>query len=141
MNMKITCKQVKEDLYNYYINESTIKDLLDKSRVNTKMCQTYSDMPKGSSNTFDSVSNEVFRRMMLEERIKKLSARMVYIDKAECVLHDFEKEVISYIKSGYNMSRIAVLLNVSRRRVVYIRDRAIEKIRKYVNENPHLCPQ
>lgn len=137
--MNITFKQVKEDIYNYYINESTKQELLDKSKINTKMSQTYSDMPRGKGGTADSVSSEVFRLMILESRIKKLNDRMKYIDEAECVLLDFEKEVIDYIKNGYKMSRIAVLLNTSRRKVVYIRDRAIKKIWKYANENAQLC--
>lgn len=141
MNMKITFKQVKEDIYNYYINESTKQELLDKSKVNTKMSQTYSDMPRGNGGTADSVSREVFRLMVLEERIEKLNDRTKYIDEAECVLHDFEKEVIDYIKKGYKMSRIAVLLNTSRRRVVYIRDRAIKKIWNYANKNAQSCPK
>lgn len=140
MNMKITCKQVREDIYNYYINAATMQELLEKSNINTKMSQTYSDMPKGNNNTSDCVSREVFRRMVLEERIRKLRARMAYIDEAECVLHDFERDIIDQIKMGYQMSRIAVARNTSRRRIVYIRDRAIEKMRKYVNDNPHLCP-
>lgn len=139
--MKITFKQVKEDIYNYYINESTKQELLDKSKVNTKMSQTYSDMPRGNGGTADSVSREVFRLMVLEERIEKLNDRTKYIDEAECVLHDFEKEVIEYIKKGYKMSRIAVLLNTSRRRVVYIRDRAIKKIWNYANKNAQSCPK
>ena len=139
--MKITFKQVKEDIYNYYINESTKQELLDKSKVNTKMSQTYSDMPRGNGGTADSVSREVFRLMVLEERIEKLNDRTKYIDEAECVLHDFEKEVIDYIKKGYKMSRIAVLLNTSRRRVVYIRDRAIKKIWNYANKNAQSCPK
>ncbi len=141
MNMKITFKQVKEDIYNYYINESTKQELLDKSKVNTKMSQTYSDMPRGNGGTADSVSREVFRLMVLEARIEKLNDRTKYIDEAECVLHDFEKEVIDYIKKGYKMSRIAVLLNTSRRRVVYIRDRAIKKIWNYANKNAQSCPK
>lgn len=141
MNMKITFKQVKEDIYNYYINESTKQELLDKSKVNTKMSQTYSDMPRGNGGTADSVSREVFRLMVLEARIEKLNDRTKYIDEAECVLHDFEKEVIEYIKKGYKMSRIAVLLNTSRRRVVYIRDRAIKKIWNYANKNAQSCPK
>lgn len=139
MNMKITFKQVKDDIYNYYINESTKQELLNKSKVNTKMSQTYSDMPRGNGDTDDGVCREVFRLMRLESRIEKLNARTKYIDEAECVLHDFEKEVIDYIKKGYKMSRIAVLKNTSRRRVVYIRDRAIKKIWKYANENAQLC--
>ena len=139
--MKITFKQVKEDIYNYYINESTKQELLDKSKVNTKMSQTYSDMPRGNGGTADSVSREVFRLMVLEARIEKLNDRTKYIDEAECVLHDFEKEVIDYIKKGYKMSRIAVLLNTSRRRVVYIRDRAIKKIWNYANKNAQSCPK
>ena len=132
---------MKEDIYNYYINESTKQELLDKSKVNTKMSQTYSDMPRGNGGTADSVSREVFRLMVLEERIEKLNDRTKYIDEAECVLHDFEKEVIDYIKKGYKMSRIAVLLNTSRRRVVYIRDRAIKKIWNYANKNAQSCPK
>ncbi|HAU87455.1 MAG TPA: hypothetical protein DCW90_18815 [Lachnospiraceae bacterium] len=137
--MNITFKQVKEDIYNYYINESTKQELLDKSKVNTKMSQTYSDMPRGKSDTADSVSSEVFRLLVLESRIKKLNDRTKYIDEAECVLLDFEKEVIDYIKNGYKMSRIAVLLNTSRRRVVYARDSAIKKIWHYANKNAQSC--
>ena len=85
------------------------------------------------------MSREVFRLMVLEARIEKLNDRTKYIDEAECVLHDFEKEVIDYIKKGYKMSRIAVLLNNSRRRVVYIRDRAIKKIWNYANKNAQSC--
>lgn len=141
MNMKITFKQVKEDIYNYYINEATKQELLDRSKVRTKMSRTYSDMPSGKGGIVDSVSREVFRLMVLEERIEKLNDRTKYIDEAEFVLHDFEKEVIDYIKKGYKMSRIAVLLNTSRRRVVYIRDRAIKKMWKYANENAPSCPK
>ena len=137
--MTLTFQQVKEDLYNYYIHESIKEELLEKSRINTRLSQTYSDMPKGDGGTTDSVSNEVFRRMMLEIRIKRLNARLEYIDESMCVLNELEKKVIDYIKKGFKMTRIAILLSCPRRKIVYTRDKAIEKIREYANEKVQIC--
>lgn len=126
---------MKEDIYNYCINESVKDELLEKSQVNAKLSQTYSDMPKGNGGTNDGVSNEVFRRLLLKDRIEKLEAKMLYIDRAEETLDEIERQVIQYLKRGYKMTRIAILLGCSRRNVVYIRDKAIEKIMIHANRH------
>ena len=82
-----------------------------------------------------TASGEVFRRLVLECRIKKINERMEYIDKAMPVLNDFEKQVVDYLKQGYKMSRIAVLLKCPRRKITYTRDAAISKIMQYTEQN------
>ena len=137
--MQLTFQQVKNDIYNYAIHESIKKELIEKSKVNTKMAQTYSDMPKGSNVKSDRVSDEVCRRMLLETRIKRLNAKMAYIDEAMCVLDETERKVIEYIKQEYKMTRIAIVLRCPRRKVAYIRDKAIEKIWVFANKNVEFC--
>lgn len=131
--MEMSYQQVKEDIYNYSIHKSICEELMEKNKINTKMAQTYSDMPKGKGTTYDGVSSEVFRRLVIEDRIKKLQNKMVYIDNAMYILDDFEKEVINYSKQGYKMTQIAVKMNCTRRKVESARDKAIDKIRV------HLC--
>ena len=103
------------------------------------MAQTYSDMPKGNSAKSDRVSDEVCRRMLLEVRIQRLNEKMKYIDDAMQLLDESERQVIEYIKKDFKMTRIAVLMQCPRRKVVYTRDKAIEKILEYVNKNEDLC--
>lgn len=127
----MTFQQVKEDIYNYSIHETIRNELLEKAKVNTRMAQKYSDLPRSKGGTSDSVSSEVFRRLMLEMRIKKLDEKMVYIDQSMPLLNDFEREVINYSKNGYKMTQIAVKLNCSRQMVKYERNKAIIKILQY----------
>lgn len=96
------------------------------------MAQTYSDMPRGKGNTYDSVCSEVFRRLVVEDRIKKLNNKMRYIDNAMHVLDEFEREVIEYSKQGYKMTQIAVQLDCTRKKVENARNRAIDKILDYL---------
>lgn len=128
-------QQVKEDLNNYFVNESIRNELSEEVKVNNRMSQTYSDLPRSKGGTSDSTSGEVFRRLVLECRIKKINERMEYIDKAMPVLNDFERQVVDYLKQGYKMSRIAVLLKCPRRKITYTRDAAISKIMQYTEQN------
>ena len=129
--MVLTFQQVKEDIHNYYINELIKNELIKKSIINAKMSQTYSDMPKGKGKTSDSGCNEVFRRLVLESRIKVIDEKMKYIDNAMCILDELERQTIEYIKKGYKMSKIANIIKCPRRKIVYATDRAIEKILKH----------
>lgn len=130
----MTFQQVKEDIINYTANESIRDELMEKARVNAKMSQTYSDLPRSKGGTSDSTSSEVFRRLVLKCRIKQINERMEYIDRAMPVLNEFEQQVIGYLKQGYKMTRIAVLLNCPRRTIVYARDTAIAKIVKHAEQ-------
>jgi DNA-binding NarL/FixJ family response regulator len=136
--MEMSYQQIKEDIYNYSIHKSICEELLEKNKINTKMAQTYSDMPKGKGNTYDGVCSEVFRRMVIEDRIKKLNNKMVYIDNAMYILDDFEKEVINYSKKGYKMTQIAVQLDCTRKKVENARNRAIDKILEYICRDERL---
>lgn len=138
--MKITTQQVKEDIYNYATNKATRDELLEKSKMNTKLSQTYSDMPRAKGVVTDSVSSEVFRRLVLEVRIKQLNDKLNYIDEALHILNDSQKEVIEYIINGYRMTHIASIQKRSRGQVTYDRDKAIHKITLYVNQKDKSCP-
>lgn len=129
----ISIANVKEDIYNYYINQVTKHELIEQRIINPKMSQTLTNMPKGSGVATDCVSREVERLMELDERIKKLDSRIKYIDDAMKELDDFEKKVIEYIKQGYKMGMIGSLLNCSKYRVINARDTGIEKICNYAN--------
>ena len=128
-------QQVKEDLNNYSVNEPIRNELSEEAKVTNRMSKTYSELPRSKGGTSDSTSGEVFRRLVLECRIKKINERMEYIDKAMPVLNDFERQVVDYLKQGYKMSRIAVLLKCPRRKITYTRDAAISKIMQYTEQN------
>ncbi len=141
MNMKITTQQVQEDIYNYAINEATRDELLEKNKVNVRLNQTYSDMPRAKGGVVDSVSRDVLKKLLLELRIKQLNDKLNYIDEALHILNDSQKEVIEYIKCGYKMTHIASIQKRSRGQVTYDRDKAIYKIALYVNQKAESCPK
>lgn len=129
----MTFQHVKNDLDNYSINLSMMQELFEELKVNTKMSQTISDMPRGKNSISDSVSSEVFRRLVLKERIKMINERIEYIDEAIKRMDGLEKQIMEYVKNGYSITRIAVLVNRSRPTVTNIRNKGIRKIVEYYN--------
>lgn len=127
---QMTFQQIKEDIYNYSIHESMRDELLEKRKVNARVTQRHSYTTRNTGYAADSVSGELFRRLGLEMRIKKINEKMEYIDQSMPLLNELEREVINYSKQGYKMSQIAIKLRCSRRRVEYERNKAIDKILK-----------
>lgn len=127
---------------NYSSNEKKIeelKDRLKKLNHNTKITAAYGLNTGGASGGFNSkVENNALEIVKLENEIRDLKNKIRIVNYAESILTKKEKEIIEYIKLGFEnkVSIIARLLgqNTKKKYVFDTRNRAIKKMCEFIGD-------
>lgn len=133
-------KEILSKIQNYFITLSEkerLSNLLNEEGSFEGSVTASFSLDGGSrSNTFSSKpENGVMRKMNLERRIKELETDIEFINSIHKYINDQENEIIGYIIEGRNMSEIADKLNIKRKRVERIRNKALSKLTRFYNFN------
>lgn len=116
-----------------------LKDKVNKLKHNTKITAAYGLNTGGASGGFNSkVENNALEIVKLENEISELTNKIYIVNYAERVLTKKEREIIEYIKLGFEnkVSVIARLLgqNTKKKYVFDTRNRAIRKMCEFIGD-------
>ena len=125
---------------NYSSNLARFEEIQEKIKnrsYDTKITAAYGLNTGGTSNCFSSkVENKVTERIGLDEQLMEYKQKINIVIKAQRVLTASEREVIEFMKLGFEKISVISRLMRKKYKFVYItRKRAIKKMCEYVGGN------
>lgn len=132
-------KIVLQKVQDYFLTVKTIGELystiLENGDFEGSLTTKYSLDGGSRSNVFRSkIEGNVIKKIDLETKINELSNEIYILKEAcKCIGKD-EKRVIDHIMQGEKLSAIARKFGYKRKKVETIRNAAIRKMTKYIDQ-------
>lgn len=132
-------KEMRLLIENFNSNLAEFEKIQEKIKAksyNTKITAAYGLNAGGASGGFNSkVENKVIEQNRLDERLNEYKQKINIVLTAQKVLTSSEKEVIEFMKLGFDKVSIISRLMRKKYKFVYItRNRALKKMCDYVGD-------
>lgn len=132
-------KEMRLLIENFNSNLAKLEEIQEKIKgksYNTKITAAYGLNTGGASGGFSSkVENKVVEQNRLDEIFKEYNHKVNIVLKAQKVLTSTEKEVIEFMKLGFD--RVSIISRLMRKKYKFIyitRKRALKKMCEYVGD-------
>lgn len=133
-------KEMRLLIENYNSNLAKLEEIQEKIKgksYNTKITAAYGLNTGGASGGFNSkVENKIVEQHVLDERFEDYKQKINIVLTAQKVLTSSEREVIEFMKLGFEKVSVISRLMRKKYKFVYItRNRALKKMCEYVGGN------
>ena len=114
-----------------------IQEMIKAKSYNTKITAAYGHNTGGASGSFSSkVENKIIDQDRLNERLRDYEKKVKIVLSAQKILTSSEREVIEFMKLGFEKVSIISRLIRKKYKFVYLtRKRALKKMCEYIGGN------